>query len=113
IVQDNSNQYTSLPVFIKQNPSVILGSYVAEKFQKLPYLLKVLDVKEMLSIQVHPDKESAEKEYAAENMQGIPLDARNRNYKDNNHKPELIVALSDFWLLHGFKSREKLHSILE
>ena len=79
----------------------------------LPYLLKVLDVKDMLSIQVHPSKAAAEIEFARENAAGIPLNSPNRNYKDNNHKPELMVALSNFWLLHGFKSSEKLvHTLL-
>lgn len=75
---------------------------------QLPFLLKVLDVKQMLSIQVHPDKQSAEENFARENAAGIPPDSPQRNYKDDNHKPELMVALSDFWLLHGFKPTEEL-----
>jgi mannose-6-phosphate isomerase len=69
----------------------------------LPYLFKVLDVRNMLSIQVHPTRAAAEKEFERENAAGIPLDSPFRNYRDKNHKPELMVALSDFWLLHGFK----------
>ena len=75
---------------------------------QLPFLLKILDVKDMLSIQVHPSKATAEKEFARENAEGIPLDSPQRNYKDANHKPELMVALGDFWLLHGFKPTEEL-----
>lgn len=75
---------------------------------RLPFLFKVLDVREMLSIQVHPSKEAAEREFARENAEGIPLEAPHRNYKDDNHKPELMVALGDFWLLHGFKTQEEL-----
>ncbi|MBL0334083.1 MAG: mannose-6-phosphate isomerase, class I [Chitinophagaceae bacterium] len=78
----------------------------------IEYLFKAQEVKQMLSIQVHPSKKSAEFEFARENKEGIPVDAPNRNYKDDNHKPELIVALSDFWLLHGFKPAEELHDIL-
>ncbi len=78
----------------------------------LPFLLKVLDVRNMLSIQLHPDKESAQQGFARENDARIPLSASNRNYKDENHKPELMVALSEFWLLHGFKSREELKDTL-
>jgi mannose-6-phosphate isomerase len=74
----------------------------------LPYLLKILDVKKMLSVQVHPSKEAAALEFERENAMGIPLDSPLRNYKDPNHKPEMIVALGDFWLLHGFKSPEEL-----
>lgn len=76
------------------------------------YLFKAQEVKEMLSIQVHPSKEAAVIEFARENKEGIPVDAPYRNYRDENHKPELIVALSDFWLLHGFKPAEELHDIL-
>jgi mannose-6-phosphate isomerase len=79
----------------------------------LPYLLKVLDVKDMLSIQVHPSKSSAEEEFTRENEEGIPLDSPQRNYKDDNHKPEMLVALSDFYLLHGFKTEKLLIPVLE
>jgi len=74
----------------------------------LPYLFKAQEVKEMLSIQAHPSKADAEKEFARENAEGILLDAPHRNYKDDNHKPEMLVALSDFWLLHGFKPPKEL-----
>lgn len=75
---------------------------------QLPFLFKAQDVKEMLSVQVHPTKAAAETEFARENAEGIPLDAPHRNYKDANHKPEMLVAQSDFWLLHGFKPTEEL-----
>ena len=97
-----------LDVFINQNPTENLGLSVVNNFGKLPYLFKVLDVHQMLSIQVHPTIEAAKIGYDLENKRGIPLTANNRNYKDKNHKPEIMVALSDFWLLHGFLERTKL-----
>lgn len=78
----------------------------------IEYLFKAQEVKEMLSIQVHPSKAAAVIEFARENKEGIPVDAPYRNYRDDNHKPEMIVALSEFWLLHGFKPSEELHDIL-
>lgn len=90
-----------------------LGEYVARRFGTLPYLLKALDVKDMLSIQVHPSKSEAEKDFAAENEKGIALDSPQRNYKDDNHKPELMVAMGDFWLLHGFKPEGELKQTLQ
>lgn len=78
----------------------------------LSYLFKILDVRDMLSIQVHPSKEAAETEFKRENAEGIPLDSPQRCYKDPNHKPELMVALGDFWLLHGFKPTEELTDTL-
>ena len=91
----------------------ILGTKTAASFEgKLPYLLKILDVKEMLSIQAHPSKEQAREGFARENRQGIPLLAAHRTYRDDNHKPEIMVALTEFWLLHGFKSKQEIRSIL-
>ncbi|HXB34478.1 MAG TPA: mannose-6-phosphate isomerase, class I [Puia sp.] len=98
--------------YLRERPVERLGPYTAERFGRLPYLLKILDVKDMLSIQVHPSKKSAELEFAAENERGISLNAPDRNYKDDNHKPELMAALSQFWLLHGFKPEEDLIRIL-
>jgi len=81
-----------------------LGSDTIRAFNELPFLLKILDVKDMLSIQVHPTKAMAKLGYEAEEQKGISLSAPNRNYKDQNHKPEIMIALSDFWLLHGFSA---------
>jgi mannose-6-phosphate isomerase len=110
-VQDNG-QVVPLNELISANPEQTLGAPVLNTFGRLPYLLKILDVKDMLSIQVHPSKVAAEQEFARENEAGIPLNDPKRNYKDDNHKPELMVALSDFWLLHGFKSPDQLTEML-
>jgi mannose-6-phosphate isomerase len=80
-----------------------LGSNLHENAGNLPYLFKVLDVEKMLSIQVHPTKEAAAQKFKEENERGTPLDAPDRNFRDDNHKPELLSPLSDFYLLHGFK----------
>lgn len=103
----------SLNTFLGENLTESLGYSISQKFGRLPYLFKVLDVKEMLSIQVHPTKKEAEKGFKRENKLGIPVDAPNRNYKDDNHKPEIMVALSEFWLLHGFLTEEKLINNLD
>jgi mannose-6-phosphate isomerase len=98
--------------YIRANPKGLLGDYTAARFGRLPYLLKILDVKDMLSIQVHPSKKDAEQAFLEENKKGIPLNAPDRNYKDDNHKPELMLALSEFWLLHGFKPVPLLAKII-
>lgn len=98
--------------YIAARPVEILGQAAADRFGQLPYLFKILDVKDMLSIQVHPTKAEAEEGFARENAAGIPLNAPNRNYKDDNHKPEIMVALSEFWLLHGFLPENKLKAVL-
>ncbi len=110
VLPDGTTQ--SLDEFIRKQDKTVLGEKVAAKFGRLPYLFKILDVKDMLSIQVHPSKKAAELEFAAENKKNIPLHASYRNYKDDNHKPELMVAWSDFWLLHGFKPAPELKKII-
>jgi mannose-6-phosphate isomerase len=110
-VRLSENAATGLPEMIRSEPRRYLGTAVLGKFGELPFLLKLLDVRSMLSIQVHPNKEEARKGFERENAEGIPLDAPHRNYRDPNHKPEVMLALSEFWLLHGF--RETLAESLE
>lgn len=98
--------------FLQQNPTA-LGAQSRTQFGgELPYLLKILDVEKPLSIQLHPTKQQAEIGFAAENAKGIALTDPKRTYKDNNHKPEMMIALSDFWLLHGFKTKAKILATL-
>lgn len=70
----------------------------------LPFLLKVLGIGAPLSLQVHPDKQQALDGFAREQAAGVPLDARERNYGDDNHKPELLVALGEVSALCGFRA---------
>lgn len=95
--------------FIADRPREILGARVAERFgNKLPFLFKVLAASEPLSIQCHPTRVQAEEGFRRENEAGIPLDATHRNFRDDNHKPELIVALSPFFALKGFRSHDAI-----
>ena len=107
-----ANGQLPLNQLIQTDPANITGPAVWEKFKELPFLFKILDVKDMLSIQVHPTKSEAEKGFARENAEGMPLNAPNRNYKDDNHKPEIMVALSEFYLLHGFLPHAQLQEVL-
>ncbi|RIY32899.1 mannose-6-phosphate isomerase, class I [Psittacicella hinzii] len=79
----------------------------------LPFLFKILDVARPLSIQIHPDKETAEKGFASEEKLGISLTSSTRTFKDENHKPEFGMALTDMYLLHGFDSKENVLKKLE
>lgn len=103
----------SLHKAIEQEPERILSEKVYQRFGGLPYLFKAQDVKDILSIQVHPSKEEAEKGFDREEAAGIPVNAPHRNYKDRNHKPEMLVALTDFWLLHGFKQAAEIEMVLD
>jgi mannose-6-phosphate isomerase len=100
--------------WVEKHPKAILGEKVAEKFQcKLPYLFKVLAAAKPLSIQAHPSLDQAKEGFERENRLGIPFDAFNRNYKDDNHKPECICALSAFWALNGFRKISAMMPLLK
>lgn len=95
----------SLIELIRNHPQDILGPEVSEKFDnKLPYLFKILAADQPLSIQAHPSLEQARAGFERENRKGIPLDDSARNYRDANHKPECICAISKFFALCGFRA---------
>ncbi|MFP4547915.1 MAG: mannose-6-phosphate isomerase, class I [Fidelibacterota bacterium] len=94
---------TSLPEFIRRYPKEILGSDKARKFDnQLPFLLKVLSAGEALSIQAHPNKSQAEELHR--------LDPE--HYPDDNHKPEIAIALTKLTALVGFKKIKAIKQIL-
>ncbi len=101
----------ALDVLFAEGGERILGRDVAARFGRLPYLFKVLAAARPLSIQVHPSKRQAEEGFARENDAGIPPGAAHRNYKDDNHKPELILAVTDFYALRGFRSFDEIARI--
>ncbi|NUF27301.1 mannose-6-phosphate isomerase, class I [Gilliamella sp. ESL0254] len=104
------NQKIRLDDLIKNHPLEILGTRTFKQFAALPYLFKVLSANKALSIQVHPTKINAQQGFARENQLGIALDDPRRNYKDPNHKPELIYALTPFKAMRSFRP---IHEILE
>jgi mannose-6-phosphate isomerase len=69
----------------------------------LPFLLKFLAAGQPLSIQAHPTLDQAKEGFARENKAGIALSAPERNYKDPNHKPEILCALTPFTAMAGFR----------
>ncbi|MFI9806168.1 mannose-6-phosphate isomerase, class I [Streptomyces sp. NPDC052301] len=89
---------------IETHPEQELGARAVARFgPRLPFLLKILGAGAPLSLQVHPNLQQAKEGYADEERRGIPVDAPHRNYKDANHKPELICALTEFDGLCGFR----------
>ncbi|WP_455358920.1 mannose-6-phosphate isomerase, class I [Streptomyces sp. SYSU K21746] len=95
---------TTLSALIDADPEGELGTAAVAKFgPRLPFLFKILAAGAPLSLQVHPDLAQAREGYADEERRGIPLDAPHRNYKDPNHKPELLCALTPFDGLCGFR----------
>ncbi|MEV5956216.1 mannose-6-phosphate isomerase, class I [Streptomyces sp. NPDC051987] len=99
---------------IDADPKAALGEEAVARFgPRLPFLLKILAAGAPLSLQVHPDLEQAREGYEDEERRGIPVDAPHRNYKDANHKPELICALTEFDGLCGFRAPEESAELLD
>ncbi|MGW5098254.1 mannose-6-phosphate isomerase, class I [Streptomyces nodosus] len=98
---------------IGKAPEEELGERTVARFgPRLPFLLKLLAAGAPLSLQVHPDLEQARAGYADEERRGIPVDAPHRTYKDANHKPELVCALTEFDGLCGFRAPEEAADLL-
>ncbi|MBU9840801.1 mannose-6-phosphate isomerase [Rahnella aceris] len=112
-IENSRGENLSLRDQISAGLSAQLGEKVAKRFGELPFLFKVLCADQPLSIQVHPSKSAAEIGYAKENAAGIPLDAAERNYKDPNHKPELVYALTPFQAMNGFRELREIVSLLQ
>lgn len=99
---------------IAEDPEAALGQRVrAEHGAHLPFLMKLLAADAPLSIQAHPSREQAEAGFERENAEGIPLDHPKRNYKDPHPKPELIVALTEFRALAGFRPAEQTAELMQ
>ncbi|MFJ9181337.1 mannose-6-phosphate isomerase, class I [Streptomyces sp. NPDC102360] len=99
---------------IDAHPETELGDQAVAKFgPRLPFLLKLLAAGAPLSLQVHPNLQQAKEGYEDEERRGVPIDAPHRNYKDANHKPELICALTPFDGLCGFRAPEEAAKLLE
>jgi len=103
-----------LDALVAEAPLQVLGEIDARRFGgRLPYLLKVLDARTMLSLQAHPSLAQARAGFARENSAGIPIDAPTRTYRDDNHKPEIQAALTEFWMLSGFRPLDEIAGTLE
>ena len=106
-------QTVALRDVIEHDKSALLGEAVAQRFGELPFLFKVLCAAQPLSIQVHPNKHNSEIGFAKENAAGIPMDAAERNYKDPNHKPELVFALTPFLAMNAFREFSDIVALLQ
>ncbi|MEU6895681.1 mannose-6-phosphate isomerase, class I [Streptomyces sp. NPDC046557] len=104
----------SLSDVIAADPEGELGAAAVAKFgPRLPFLFKILAAGAPLSLQVHPDLARAKEGFEDEERRAVPIDAGHRNYKDPNHKPELICALTHFDGLCGFRPPLEAADLLE
>jgi len=94
---------TSLDAWLGEHADA-LGTGEREVFgDRLPYLLKILAAGQPLSLQAHPSREQAEAGFREEQARGVPLDDPTRSFPDDWPKPEMLVALTDFEALSGFR----------
>ncbi|HLS13603.1 MAG TPA: mannose-6-phosphate isomerase, class I [Beutenbergiaceae bacterium] len=106
-------QGTTLREYLLTESRERLGGPVLARFgQYLPYLLKLIAPAQPLSLQVHPNLEQAKAGFAREEAAGIARDAAERLYKDPNHKPELLYALTEFTALCGFRTPRRALELL-
>jgi mannose-6-phosphate isomerase len=104
---------TALDQAISADPDLFLGEAVRKNFgDRLPFLMKVLAADTPLSLQAHPTPVQAQAGFAAEEDAGIPNEDPTRTFKDPYHKPELLVAITPFEALCGFRPvEESLHCL--
>jgi mannose-6-phosphate isomerase len=104
----------SLLAALSADPEGELGPVVRGQFgDTLPFLVKVLAADEPLSLQAHPSTAQAVEGFAREERLGIPVSAPTRNYRDRSHKPELMVALSPFEALAGFRPAARTVELMQ
>ncbi|MEL4505376.1 mannose-6-phosphate isomerase, class I [Luteococcus sp. H138] len=103
----------NLAELIERQPQIVGEASVRQFGPRLPYLLKVLAANRPLSLQVHPSREQAEVGFAQENADGVPLDDPTRTYKDDWPKPELMLALTPFDALCGFRDPQQTADLFE
>lgn len=110
----SSHSIHDLRSLVARDPDATLGDDVHARFGAcLPYLLKLIAPAGPLSLQVHPDIQRARVGHALENAAGVPIDASTRNYRDTNHKPELVYAVTTFEAISGFRAPRRAAELFE
>lgn len=104
----------SLADLVRDDPVGTLGRRVQDAYgPRLPYLMKVLAAERALSLQVHPKPHLARAGFNRENAAGVPVGASHRSFHDDQHKPEMIVALTPFSGLAGFRRPAQAAALLD
>lgn len=112
-VLDERGRQTTLDRLIDAEPARLLGRQsLAEFGPSLPFLVKLLAPGQPVSLQVHPTPANARTGFIAEQISGVPIDASHRSFKDTNHKPEMVFALTEFHGLVGFRLADEIIGLL-
>ncbi|PWD52100.1 mannose-6-phosphate isomerase, class I [Serinibacter arcticus] len=111
---DGRETWPTLADVVARDPRLLLGEDVVERFgAELPFLLKLVAPVSPLSLQVHPSLEQAAVGWVREERSGVPAAADHRTYRDTNHKPEMLYALTTFEALSGFRTPRRAAEILD
>jgi mannose-6-phosphate isomerase len=110
---ESGGETVPLGTLIDREPARLLGEAANAGFGGLPFLFKILAAEKPLSVQAHPDLPQAREGWERENRAGIPLSAPERNYRDANHKPEILAALTPFRAMCGFREIPEIVKLLE
>ncbi len=94
---------------IKEDPAGWTGR--TSSTADIPFLFKVIGIGSPLSIQCHPDRQQASEGYSKEDLLGIPIDSPRRTYRDLNHKPEILCALTPFTAMCGFRGFPEIEEL--
>lgn len=106
-VQDGATP-EPLDEWLRANPAE-LGERVVHHFGlRLPYLLKVLAADKALSLQVHPSSARAAEGFSEEEASQVALDDPTRRYRDPFHKPEMVIAVTEFHALCGLRPVDEI-----
>ena len=92
-------------------PSLVRNATGSQPLEQLAgdlsFLVKIISANKPLSLQTHPTDEQAASGFQQENEIGISLDAAQRIYRDSSAKPELLIALTPFDAICGFRPIEE------
>lgn len=102
-----------LNVHLDRHPEQLGERTRAQFGDSLPFLMKVLSADRALSLQAHPSRRQAEEGFALEESRNVPIDARERTYRDNWPKPELLVSLGEFDALVGFRDPHETAALFD
>lgn len=104
----------TLADLVRADPVGVLGQRVLDQYgPRLPFLLKVLAAERALSLQVHPHPHRARAGFNRENREGVARDSPLRSFHDDQHKPEMVVAVSRFEGLSGFRRPARILELLD
>lgn len=104
----------SLRDVIDDDPTGAVGPRVSARFgDRLPFLFKVLAASRPLSLQVHPNADQAREGFAREEAAGVDRHAPERSFHDDQHKPEMLYALTRFEGLSGFRQPRRVIELLD